>query len=68
MNSFVTKKIDQAVTISAEQYSAKKLQLNLLGGKLFLTKFNKRGILIKKGVQQKSQKLKSGGNTTLWNS
>ena len=45
-----------------KQYSGKKLQLNLLRGKIFLKKFNKRGDSDKKGgVRQKSQKINKQG-------
>ena len=37
------KKIDGIIPISVEQYSGKKLQLNLLRGKYFLKKLNKGG-------------------------
>ena len=60
VDSYVTKKIDETITISVEQYSEKKLQLSLLGGNFFLKKFNKRGwrVLIRKGrIRQKSRKL-----------
>ena len=39
-------KIDETITISLEQDSGKKLRLNLLGGKYFSKKFNKRELLI----------------------
>ena len=39
INPYDTKKIDETVTISVEQYSGKKLQLNLLGAKYFLINF-----------------------------
>ena len=41
-NSYVTKKIDETITISVEQDPVKKLQVNLLGGKYFLKKISKR--------------------------
>ena len=41
-NSYVTKKIDETVTISVEQDPVKKLQVNLLGSKYFLKKISKR--------------------------
>ena len=60
VDSYVTKKIDETTTISVEQYSEKKLQLNLLGCHFFPKKFNKREwwVLIRKGrIRQKSRKL-----------
>ena len=43
--------------IPVEQYSGKKLQLNMLGG-IFFKKFNKQGVLIEKGgAQQEIRKL-----------
>ena len=41
-NSYVTKKIDETITISVEQDPVKKLQVNLLGSKYFLKKISKR--------------------------
>ena len=34
-SSYVTKKINETIVISIEQYSGKKLQLNLIGGNFF---------------------------------
>ena len=41
-NSYLTKEIDETITISVEQDPVKKLQVNLLGGKYFLKKISKR--------------------------
>lgn len=63
----------ETITISVKQYSRRKLQLHLLGGRNLLKKFqgNIEGVLIRKGggkggdVRQKSRKLKSGENAYL---
>ena len=39
-------KIDETITISVEQHSGKKPRLNLLRGKYFSKKFDKRELLI----------------------
>ena len=41
-NSYLTKEIDETITISVEQDPVKKLQVNLLGSKYFLKKISKR--------------------------